>query len=86
MRGFNYIAVSVSVAADFDWTFKLMGSMTSGGTYIDMYDGANQCVSATIANGSRIIMWPCGTPYAKIVATEGESGTTATVSAVLFNR
>lgn len=35
---------------------------------------------------TRVIMWPCGAPYAKIVATEDADGTTCTVEAVPFNR
>lgn len=85
MRYHNYVAVLMTVAGAFNWTFKLQGAIASGGSFVDMYDGANLC-SVQFQNGSRVVMWPCGAPYAKIVATEDASGTTATVSAVPFNR
>lgn len=85
MRYHNYVAVLMTVAGAFNWTFKLQGAIASGGAFVDMYDGATLC-SVQFQNGSRVIMWPCGTPYARIVATEDASGTTATVNAVPFNR
>ncbi len=85
MRYHNYVAVLMTVAGAFNWTFKLQGAIASGGSFVDMYDGATLC-SVQFQNGSRVIMWPCGTPYARIVATEDASGTTATVNAVPFNR
>lgn len=85
MRYHNYIAVLITVGGAYNWTIKLQGAMTTGGTVYDIYDGATQC-SVQFQNGSRIIMWPCGAPYAKLVATEDSDGTTCTVQCIPFNR
>lgn len=85
MRNHNYIACRITVSGSFDWTIELKGLMETGGTAYSMYDGSSLC-SVTINNSSRIIMWPCGTPYAKISASEGADGASCTVDIIPFNR
>jgi len=85
MSGHNYIAVFITVAGAYNWTVKLQGAANSGGTFMDLYDGSSQC-SVQLQNTTRVIMWPCGAPYAKIVATEDTDGTSCTVEVVPFNR
>jgi len=85
MSGHNYITVFITVAGAYNWTVKLQGAANSGGTFMDLYDGANAC-SVQLQDTTRVIMWPCGAPYAKIVATEDTDGTSCTVEVVPFNR
>lgn len=85
MSSHNYVAVFITVAGGYNWAVKLQGAANSGGTFMDLYDGSSQC-SVQLQNTTRVIMWPCGAPYAKIVATEDTDGTSCTVEVVPFNR
>lgn len=81
-RGHNAILILVEFSGAYNWTFKLQGSMVSGGTFVDWYEQAN--------TGSMVLMsYQCnanrgwtfkGIPdYVKIVATEDADGGTVTV-------
>lgn len=84
-RGYNAIIIeaAISVAAS-NWTFKLQGCMTSGGTFIDLYELANTGVMADMSyqtNASKMFVFKGIPDYIKIVATEDVDGATVTVKA-----
>lgn len=84
-RGFNSLLVAWSSdATDKTWTIGLIGSMTSGGTFVAHLDAAG----AAIVYTTDISGWytVTGIPdYVKIVATEVDNGATVSCSVQPFN-
>jgi len=80
--GFNSLLIEVELDAAHNWTFKLQGSMISGGTFKDWYELANTGVMTAMSyqcNASRGFVFKGIPDYYKIVATEDEDGATVTV-------
>jgi len=76
--GYNALLVEtvVTVAAK-NWTVKVTGSLSTGGTFGDCYEGATLMSYQT--NSSKIAIWKGIPRYVKIVATEDEDTGTCTV-------
>lgn len=88
-KGFNalLVEVAISVAAKL-WTFKVQGSLESGGTFVDCYEQANTGSMALMSyqtNASKIFLFKGIPDYIKIVATEDEDGATVTVKVQPLN-
>ena len=88
-RGYNSILVeaAISVAVK-NWTFKVQGCMTSGGTFVDWYEQANTGTMTLMSyqtNASKGWVWHGIPDYIKIVATEDEDNATVTVKVQPFN-
>lgn len=76
--GYNALLVeTVVTVAVKNWTVKVTGSLSTGGTFADCYDGSTLMSYQT--NSSRINLWKGIPRYVKIVATEGEDTGTCTV-------
>jgi len=82
--GYNAILVHtiVTVAAK-NWTTKLQGCMTSGGTFADWYDGATQMSFQT--DSGKAVVWKGVPDFVKVVATEDADGGKATVTVQPLN-
>jgi hypothetical protein len=88
-RGYNSLLVYVGpfTAAE-NWTFKVQGCMTSGGTFSDWYEQANTGVMALMSyqtNASRGWVWHGIPDYIKIVATRDGAASAVTVTVQPFN-
>lgn len=84
ITGFNSVMCHITIAgAAKNWTIKLQGCFTSGGSFVDWYDGATQMSQQT--NASRCIVWKGLPDYIKFVATEDEDGATCTVACQPLN-
>lgn len=82
-RGYNAVLVEVSISAAKNWTFKVQGCMTSGGTFVDMYELANTGTMAAMSyqtNSSKMFVFKGIPDYIKIVATKNEDGASVTVN------
>jgi hypothetical protein len=88
-EGFNSILVEVDISVAVKlWTFKLQGSMVSGGTFRDWYEQANTGTMTLMSyqtNASKGWVWKGIPNYYKIVATEDEDGATVSVRCQPFN-
>jgi hypothetical protein len=84
VRGFNSAQLLITIADAVKlWTVKLTGCATSGGTYVDLYEGATQMSKQTSASIG--ITWKGLPNYVKVVATEDENGATCSVSLTPMN-
>lgn len=83
-RGFNAIIVQniITVAAKL-WTVKLVGSMITGGTFSDVYDGAT--LRSMQTSGNKMVIWKGLPPFIKLVDTEDEDTGKSTVYYQLVN-
>jgi hypothetical protein len=82
-RGYNAVLVSVNISDAYNWTFKIQGSLASGGTFVDCYEQANTGVMVAMSyqtNVSKIFLFKGIPDFIKIVATEDENGATVSVS------
>jgi hypothetical protein len=88
-RGFNAVLIEATIAvANKNWTFKVQGSMVSGGTFMDCYEQANTGVMTLMShqtNANRIFLFRGIPDYIKIVATKDEDGATVTVKVQPLN-
>ena len=87
-RGYNAVLIEASLSATFNWTFKGQGCMTSGGTFVDLYEQANTGTMTLMSyqcNASRMFLFKGIPDYIKIVATEDEDGATVTVKVQPLN-
>lgn len=88
-RGYNAILVKAfAFSAAENWTFKVQGSMTSGGTFVDIYEQANTGAMVAMSHQcNAAMMFPFrGIPdYVKIVATRDGGASTVTVKVHPFN-
>lgn len=88
-RGFNSLQVYVGpFSAAENWTFKVRGCMTSGGTFVDWYELANTGVMTLMSHQCNAAMgFPFrGIPdYVKIVATRDGGASTVSVIAQPYN-
>ena len=82
-RGYNSLLVEVSVSiATKLWTFKVQGSLLSGGTFVDGYELSNTGIMTVMSyqtNASKGFVFRGIPSFVKIVATEDEDGATCTV-------
>lgn len=82
-RGKNAILVKVTITGGANnWTFKVTGSFTKNGAYVDCYEQANTGVMTLMSyqcNASRMFLFKGIPPWTKIVATEDVNGSTVTV-------
>lgn len=86
-RGYNSLLLQVNLSDSCNWTFKVQGCMTSGGTFVDCYE-ANTGAMALMSyqcNASRIFVFKGIPDYIKIVATEDADGATVTVKVQPLN-
>jgi len=76
----NYNAIlvetNITVAAK-NWTIKVQGCLTTGGTFVDLYDATTLMSYQT--NSSKLVLWKGIPNFIKIVATEDEDGGKCTV-------
>jgi len=87
-QGFNAILVQTAITNSKNWTVKVQGSLTSGGTFVDWYELANTGSMAAMSHlhsaGQGFIFK--GIPdYVKIVATEEVDGGACTVTVQPMN-
>ena len=84
-RGYNSLLVAWSSdATDKTWTIGLIGSMTSGGTFVAHLDAAGAAIVYTTDKSGWYTV--TGIPdYVKIVATEVDDGATVSCSVQPFN-
>lgn len=81
-RGYNAVLVDVTLSGVANWTFKVQGSLTQGGTYKDCYELANTGSMVAMSyqtNASKVFIFKGIPDWIKIVATEDVNGQTATV-------
>lgn len=86
--GFNAVLVYVTLDSAHNWTFKLQGCPTTGGTFVDWYELANTGSMVAMSyqcNASRGFIFKGIPDYIKIVATEDEDGATCTVKVQPLN-
>ena len=84
--GYNAILVHTVVTPDkkdMQWTTKLQGCMTSGGTFVDWYDGATLMSFQT--DSGKAVVWKGVPDFVKVVATEDADGGKATVTVQPLN-
>lgn len=86
--GYNAVLVYVTISDTYNWTFKVQGCPTTGGTFVDWYELANTGSMAAMSyqcNASRGFIFKGLPDYIKIVATEDQDGATVTVKAQPLN-
>jgi hypothetical protein len=87
-RGYNAILIAFTISGAANWTIKVQGSLTSGGTYFDIYQLANTGAMAAMSyqtNASRMFLFKGLPDYIKIVATEDAGAETISINAQLLN-
>lgn len=80
--GYNAILVHAILNGECNWTFKVQGCTTSGGTFVDCYELANTGTMTLMSyqtNASKIFVFKGIPDYIKIVGTEDVNGTSASV-------
>lgn len=82
--GYNSVFVEVIVTGTGTWTVALQGSLTSGGTFVDLYDGATAMSKQGIA-ASQIFLFKGIPDFLKVVATETADGATVSVRLLPLN-
>ena len=86
--GYNSALVEVAISVASNWTFKVQGSLTSGGNFVDCYEQSNTGVMVAMSyqtNTSRIFLFKGIPDYIKVVATEDVDGATVTVKVQPLN-
>lgn len=86
--GYNAVLVYVTFSDTYNWTFKVQGCLTTGGTFVDWYELANTGSMAAMiyqCNASRGFVFKGIPDYIKIVATEDQDGATVTVKVQPLN-
>jgi hypothetical protein len=87
--GFNSVLLELTQSAAEAWTYTVQGCMTSGGTFVDVYELANTGSLAlmTVASNTlnRIVAFKGIPNYIKIVATEVAGTATISVKVQPFN-
>lgn len=82
--GYNAILLHVVITGTGTWEASITSSPTSGGTFVDTYDGTTK-VSTGGLTESRCVLLRGITDYVKVVATELVNGATCTVKVQLLN-
>lgn len=80
--GYNSMIVIIEPTGG-TWTGTVQGSPTSGGTFLDLYDGATQMATGAIST-ARGVLFRGLTDYVKLIGTKG-TGTSANIKYVLLN-
>jgi hypothetical protein len=86
-EGYNSLLVLADISISKNWTFKVTGCDTSGGTFKDCYanNGGTMAVMSYQTNSSKVFMFTGVPDYIKVVATEDEDGATVTVKVQPLN-
>ena len=88
-KGKNAVLLKITIAdAVQNWTVKLTGSFTRGGTYVDLYELANTGSMAQMSyqtNASKMILFKGIPDWIKVVATEDVNAATCSVDVQLLN-
>lgn len=79
--GYNAVLIHVVISGTGTWNVKVQNSPTSGGTFVDAYDGSTQLSTGDIT-ASRCVLFRGITDYIRIVATEVADGATCTVRVI----
>lgn len=77
-RFYNGILLEVSISGTGTWKADIKGSMVSGNSFVDVYDGSTQMTSGNLTT-SRIFYFKGVPDYIKVVATEVSDGATCTI-------
>lgn len=80
--GFNALLIEITPVGG-TWTITAQGCLTTGGTFMDLYDGATQFTSGAIST-NRLIYFKGLSDFIKIVATKG-TGTSCTIKVQPIN-
>lgn len=87
--GFNSVLLSVGPFSDVqNWTFKIQGCLTTGGTFVDWYELANTGSMAAMSyqcSAARGFTFKGIPDYIKVVATRDGTASTVTVKVQPFN-
>jgi len=75
--GYNGLIVHATMTDWKKWEVKVVGSPTTGGTFVDCYDAATQ-MTLTSSTG-KCVLWKGIPEFVKIVATENSDGGACTV-------
>lgn len=75
--GYNGLIVHATMTDSKEWEVKVVGSPTTGGTFVDCYDAATQ-MTLTSSTG-KCVLWKGIPEFVKIVATENSDGGACTV-------
>ena len=75
--GYNGLIVHATMTDSKTWEVKVVGSPTTGGTFVDCYDAATQ-MTLTSSTG-KCVLWKGIPEFVKIVATENSDGGACTV-------
>jgi hypothetical protein len=75
--GYNGLIVHATMTDSKEWKVKVVGSPTTGGTFVDCYDAATQ-MTLTSSTG-KCVLWKGIPEFVKIVATENSDGGACTV-------
>lgn len=75
--GYNGLIVHATMTNSREWEVKVVGSPTTGGTFVDCYDAATQ-MTLTSSTG-KCVLWKGIPEFVKIVATENSDGGACTV-------
>lgn len=75
--GYNGLIVHATMTDSKVWEVKVVGSPTTGGTFVDCYDAATQ-MTLTSSTG-KCVLWKGIPEFVKIVATENSNGGACTV-------
>lgn len=75
--GYNGLIVHATMTGSKVWEVKVVGSPTTGGTFVDCYDAATQ-MTLTSSTG-KCVLWKGIPEFVKIVATEHSDGGACTV-------
>jgi hypothetical protein len=82
-RGYNAVLVAIIISvATKNWTVKLQGAMTRGGTYMDLYEQANTGTMTAMSyqtNANKMVLFKGVPDFIKVVATEDEDTGKCTV-------
>ena len=82
-RGYNSLLVQAVIDGG-TWSVKLMGSLSGGGTFVDLYDN-DAAMSISNITASRIILFKGIPDYVKVTITEDVDGGSALVKVQPLN-
>lgn len=83
-RGYNAIKVWIEITGTGTWTVAIKDCATSGGTFVDSYDGSTKHEIAGITSSRSILFRGIG-DYVKIYADETADGATCVIKVQPLN-
>lgn len=83
-RGYNAVKVWIEISGSGEWKITLKDSATSGGTFVDAYNGSSKMEISSISTSRSMVFHGVG-DYVKIEATETSDGSTCVIKVQPLN-